>query len=572
MTRAAVVCVDDERDVLLSLRDQLTRILDDDYTIELTQSDSEALSLLTDLAEAEVPVPVVICDQMLAGTRGHLLLSQIHQRYPKTRTILLTGLAQLEDVAYAVNHANLYRYLAKPWDEIDLGLTVQAAIRSFFQDQQLAQQNLDLQQANQQLLILNTQLEQKVALRTAELQKQTAQLKASKESAEVANRAKSEFLANMSHEIRTPLNAVLGFAEILEMTPLSADQQEAVQCIMQGGKSLIVIINDILDLSKLEVLELQLTATEFDLRVLIRELVQLFQPQATVKGLAIVSVLPPEMPAQFVGPVDRLRQVLMNLIGNAIKFTSAGRITLQVTWYPSSQAKPETLYFSVQDTGIGIHPSDQARIFEPFVQVDASQTRQYPGTGLGLTICQKIVRLMGGNIQLKSAPGQGAKFWFTVPLSSAADAVAQAVLPTPVRPHRLSANSAIQVLIVEDNPINQRLMLRVLNNLGYQAETVSHGQQALDLLAEQPYDLILMDCQMPVLDGYETTRLLRQREGTLHHTIVIGVTASAMVGDREKCLTAGMDDYLSKPIQVKTLASLLEHWLIKSTYNDQETR
>ncbi|MEO0456339.1 MAG: response regulator [Cyanobacteria bacterium P01_A01_bin.114] len=595
MTRATVICIDDERSVLLSLRDQLGRILEPDCAIELAHTDAEALSLLKDLAEANVPVPVVICDQILADTRGHLLLSQIHQHYPQTRTVLLTGLAQLDDVTYAVNHAKLYRYLSKPWDEIDLGLTVRAAIRSYFQEQQLAEQNFALQQANHKLAALNADLEQRVEARTAALRKrtaalrrQTALLKASKEAAEVANQAKSEFLANMSHEIRTPLNAVLGFAQLLEMTPLNADQQECVQCIARGGQSLIAIINDILDLSKLEARELKLTAVEFNLRQVIQELVQLFRPQATAKGLLIVSAIAPELPNQFVGSVDRLRQVLMNLIGNAIKFTATGQVTIAVGYAktaqlqspnpqdlnpqspnPRSPGSPgaqsrdaqalQKIHFSVRDTGIGIDPSDQVRIFAPFTQVDGSHTRQYPGTGLGLTICQKIVQLMGGHIQVNSSLGQGANFGFTVALASSA--AANASLSAPAVPRRSSPSSNIRVLVVEDAPTNQHLMMRILKNLGYRADAVNNGQEALNQLASQAYDLILMDCQMPILDGYEATRQLRQQEAGQRHTVVIGVTASAMVGDREKCLTAGMDDYLSKPIRLATLKDLLEQWV-----------
>jgi signal transduction histidine kinase/ActR/RegA family two-component response regulator len=375
--------------------------------------------------------------------------------------------------------------------------------------------------------------------------------------------AKSEFLAKMSHEIRTPLNGVIAAADLMAATQLNNEQHELLDTLRLSAKTLLGIINDILDFSKIEAGRMVLETLPFTPTVLVEEVVSIMAPAAHSKGLTVRTELSSSLPHSVAGDPLRLRQILLNFVGNAIKFTACGEVVIRAMRLKKGEGQSAWLRFEVQDTGVGIPPEKQAGIFDAFTQADSSVTRQYGGTGLGLAICKRLVELMGGQIGVYSQPGQGSCFWFEVPLP-----VVQENAPeeTTAQPSGSALNSheldGVRVLLVEDNPVNQKVAIRMLQKLGCVVELAENGQQALEKLEHASYDIVLMDMQMPIMDGLTATRLLRQREQqTGHHQVVIALTANAMQTDRELCLEAGMDDYLSKPLTLDALQVMLLRWV-----------
>ena len=444
-----------------------------------------------------------------------------------------------------------------------------------------------------------------------ELERKNEDMEAALTTAREATQLKGRFLATMSHEIRTPLNGVLGMTDLLLGSALASQQQEYAESIKRSATSLLSLINDFLDLSRIEAGKLAIRPVPFSLKKVLDETVSLFALQARGKGLEFRLEIAPNVPNMVVSDPERLAQVLNNLLGNAIKFTDAGRIGLMAILLDESE-ESSRVRFTVHDTGIGITHEDQTRIFERFTQADTSSTRKYGGTGLGLAISKELVELLGGEIGVESELDHGSRFWFTMELGKTAQAEmpapkaasvktpaaapptrprikltipspaaepavsspkpqAIAQTPGPKRDGLANLTAAVigqsqpaasqRVLLAEDNEINQRITKRLIEKLGFPVDAVANGRQAVEAAGKKNYGLILMDCQMPEMDGFEATAVIRNRERNTRHTPICALTANAMAGDRERCLAAGMDDYITKPISPEKLQEAVDRWI-----------
>jgi PAS domain S-box-containing protein len=371
---------------------------------------------------------------------------------------------------------------------------------------------------------------------------------------------REDFLASMSHEIRTPLVGIIGTGELLSHSDLDQDQRRLLEIIRSSSELLLTIVNDILDFSKLAAGRVELETLDFDLVEMAQSAVDSFAATARAKGIRLILKADAKTPTELRGDQSRLRQILSNLVANAIKFTEHGEVTVKVTWVEET-ANDVLVRFDVIDTGIGVPLAAQSRLFQPFVQAEGSTHRRFGGTGLGLVIAAKLTEHMGGTIGFESTPGKGSNFHFTARFEKGAR-----VQRNPTTSRRPTAEQqplwrkGVRVLLVDDNLVNRTVGAKQLATLGFTAEVADGGVHALEMLSRERFDVVLMDCGMPEMDGYQAVAEIRRREGSIRHTVVIALTAHAMEDDRVRCLRAGMDDYLSKPVKLNTLAEKLDTW------------
>ena len=465
-------------------------------------------------------------------------------------------------------------WISSKWFWLDVTAVVVAAVTvlRYLQSRRRAHDfAAELQEVRAELEQQNIILE----FQNEELQGRETALREARDIAESAARAKSEFLANMSHEIRTPMTAILGYAELLrtEGESLSrTERQEALHAICRNGEHLLTIINDILDFSKIEAGKMTVEKIPVSLKVIVDDVVAMMKERAAAKEITLTAKLPATVPASVLSDPARLRQILINLVGNAIKFTETGGVHIDVSFEPTSSSRGQ-LAIAVHDTGIGIAPDRLEQLFEAFVQSDSSTTRRFGGTGLGLSISQRLAELLGGHIDVTSDLGTGSTFTLHLPVEVAENTPASSECgATPAAKSSASAHGADpaplesrRILLAEDGIDNQRLISLLLKKAGADVDVVENGQEAVEaatraLAGDEPFDVILMDMQMPVMDGYSATRQLRDQG---YSRPILALTANAMEGERDKCLEAGCDDYATKPIQREKFIALVAEWAAK---------
>jgi signal transduction histidine kinase len=531
---SSILYVDDEESNLRIFKSSFRR----HYTIFTAISGKEGLEILENN-----DIQLVISDQKMPEMTGVEFLERVSENFPNTVRIILTAYSDTEDIMRAINKCGIFRYLVKPWNKDEMLLTIDKALETY----SLRTENRQLVNA---LKSANEDLESKVKERTSELMATNEDLKKAKEQAEAATKTKEQFLSTMSHEIRTPLNAIIGMTHLLKNDSLEGEMAENIEILEFSAQNLLSLINSVLDISKMEAGKMAFEQANFDLPVLIQNTVEIFKARAEEKNIFLRSNVDKNIPKSLLGDSTRLSQILNNLIGNAIKFTDEGTVTVTVRLLHHKTEKVELL-FAVSDTGIGISSEKINAIFEDFSQAEEDTSRKYGGTGLGLAITKQLVELQGGTINVMSTMMVGSTFSFQLGFKIGKIPAITANLLDATNIKNLKG---VHILIVEDNKVNQILVRKFLNNWGASYQIAENGQIAVDLFKEHNFDVVLMDLQMPVMDGYESAsqmRLLEQDSNKF--TPIIALTASTLLNERERIVQVGMNDFLSKPFNPNEL-------------------